>query len=96
MDTRSASPPARVCSATSGVLIRLLVTRGMDTAPLSRAVTQVKAARGTMLAMVGMRASCQPMPVLMMVAPAPFTWRARVTTWSQELPPATRSSMDNR
>jgi hypothetical protein len=30
----------------------------------------LKAARGTLVAMVGMRASCQPMPVLMMVAPA--------------------------
>ena len=33
-------------------------------------VTQAKAARGTLVAMVGTRASCQPMPVLMIVAPA--------------------------
>ena len=36
IDIRSASPPARTCSATSGVLMRLEVTRGMDTTPLSR------------------------------------------------------------
>ena len=96
MEIRSALPAARICSATSGVLIRLLVTNGMDTAPFSRPVTQVKAARGTMLAMVGMRASCQPMPVLMMVAPAVSTCLASATTWGQELPPATRSSMESR
>jgi hypothetical protein len=34
----------------------------MDTSPFIRAVTQVKAPLGTMVAMVGMRASCHPMP----------------------------------
>jgi hypothetical protein len=34
------------------------------------AVTHVKAARGTEVAIVGIRASCQPMPVLSIVAPA--------------------------
>ncbi len=50
--------------------MRLLVMSGTDTAPISRCVTHVYAARGTDVAMVGMRASCQPIPVLMRVAPA--------------------------
>ncbi len=36
-------------------------------------VTQVNAARGTEVAIVGIRASCQPMPVLRIVAPAAVT-----------------------
>ena len=67
------SPSASSCSATSGVLIRLVATSGTATAPMSFFVTQAKAPRGTVVAMVGMRASCQPMPVLMMVAPAAST-----------------------
>ena len=96
IDTMSAQPEARTSSATSGVLIRLVVTSGILTAPLSRLVTQAKAARGTIVAMVGMRASCQPMPVLMMVAPAVSIACARATTSSQVLPPWTRSSIDRR
>ena len=49
-----------------------------------------------MVAMVGMRASCQPMPVLMMVAPAASMALASCTTSSQVLPPSTRSSIDRR
>jgi hypothetical protein len=70
IDTMSASPAASTSSATSGVLMRLVVISGIFTSPFMRAVTQAKAARGTIVAMVGMRASCQPMPVLMIVAPA--------------------------
>ena len=47
IDTRSASPPARILSATSGVLMRLLATTGMPTAALTRAVAQLQAAAGT-------------------------------------------------
>jgi hypothetical protein len=43
---------------------------GIETLPISFLVTQAKAARGTLVAIVGMRASCQPIPVLMIVAPA--------------------------
>jgi hypothetical protein len=68
IDTISASPRARIASATCGSLMRLVVTSGIDTAPFSLRVTQLKAPRGTGVAMVGMRASCQPIPVLMMVA----------------------------
>jgi hypothetical protein len=53
--------------------MRLLVTSGTFTSPRSRRVTQAKAAARHQVAMVGMRASCQPMPVLMIVAPAAST-----------------------
>jgi hypothetical protein len=45
--------------------------------------------------MVGMRASCQPMPVLRCVAPAAMAW-ASCTTSSSVEPPSTRSSIDRR
>ncbi|MCY1437691.1 hypothetical protein D9M71_538630 [compost metagenome] len=96
MDTMSASPSASTCSATSGVLMRLVVTSGMSISPRSLAVTLVKAARGTLVAMVGMRASCQPMPVLISVAPACSMAFASTTISSQLLPPSTRSSIDRR
>jgi hypothetical protein len=59
-------------------------------------VTQANAARGTLVAMVGTRASCQPMPVLMMLAPPCATALPNVTTSSQLLPPGTRSIIDRR
>ena len=59
MDTISASPRAKTVSATSGVLIRLEVMTGIDNSARTLALAQVKAARGTLVAMVGMRASCQ-------------------------------------
>ena len=96
IETRSAAPRASSSSATSGVLIRLLVTSGIETAPLTFSVTQPNAPRGTEVAMVGIRASCQPMPVLMMVAPAASTSLARAVTSSRVEPPGTRSSMDSR
>jgi hypothetical protein len=46
-DTMSAPPPARMRSATSGMLMRLVVTSGTLTCGLSLAVTPAKAARGT-------------------------------------------------
>lgn len=96
IDTMSARPEASISSATSGVLTRLLVTSGTETAPRTFSVTQVNAPRGTEVAMVGMRASCQPIPVLMMVAPAASTARARCTTSSSVEPSGTRSSMESR
>jgi hypothetical protein len=66
------------------------------TSPLSFAVTPAKAARGTEVAMVGTRASCQPMPVLMMVAPAASIALACITISSQAEPPSTSSSIDSR
>ncbi len=95
-DTMSAQPSASSSSASWGVLMRLVVTSGMFTEPMTRLVTQAYAPRGTEVAMVGMRASCQPMPVLMMVAPAASTSRASVITSSREEPPGTRSSIESR
>ncbi len=101
MLTMSAAPSASACSATSGVLIRLVVTSGMSM-PSARSsarirwVTQVNAARGTLVAIVGTRASCQPIPVLMIVAPAAAIAFARVTASSQVLPSGIRSSIDRR
>ena len=68
----------------------------MATSPMSFFVTQVKARRGTEVAMVGMRASCQPMPVLMIDAPASSTAFASCTTSSQVDPSGTRSIIDSR
>ena len=42
--------------------MRLVVHNGIPISPFIFWVTQVKAPRGTMVAMVGIRASCQPMP----------------------------------
>ena len=50
--------------------MRLDVITGIVISARTRAVTQVNAALGTDVAMVGMRASCQPIPVLKIVAPA--------------------------
>ena len=66
----SASPRCNTSSATSGVLIRLDVIHGIESSLRNLAVTHVNAARGTLVAMVGIRASCQPTPVLIIVAPA--------------------------
>jgi hypothetical protein len=76
--------------------MRLLVISGTETEPISFRVTQVYAPRGTDVAMVGMRASCQPMPVLIIVAPAASISLASATTSSRVDPPGTRSSMESR
>ena len=47
IDTMSASPLARMSSATSGALMRLLMISGMPMARLMRAAAKRKAARGT-------------------------------------------------
>ena len=101
METMSAKPSASSCSATSGVLMRLLATSGVWIPAAANStrifcVTQANAARGTLVAMVGTRASCQPMPVLIRVAPPRATALPRVMTSSQLLPPGTRSIIDRR
>ena len=78
------------------MLMRLVVISGIFSSGFIFAVTQVKAARGTLVTMVGTRASCQPMPVLMKVAPAASTALACATISGQSLPPSTRSSIDSR
>ena len=96
IDTMSASPRDITSSATCGSLMRLVVTSGTDTLPFSLRVTQLNAARGTGVAMVGIRASCQPIPVLMRVAPAASIACASCTVSSNVPPPSTRSSIDRR
>ncbi len=96
IETRSACPSARIRSATSGVLIRLEAHTGMPTSGRSRSVVQVQAARGTWVRIVGTRASCQPMPVLMTEAPASSRAWASATVSSQVWPSGIRSSSDIR
>ena len=96
IDTRSASPAARIDSASSGVLIRFDAQTGTDTSALSRAVAERQAPGGTWVMIVGTRASCQPMPVLSTVTPASSSRCASSTTSSQVCPPSTRSSSEIR
>ena len=77
------------------MLMRLVATSGKDTCGLSFAVTPANAARGTEVAMVGTRDSCQPMPVLMIVAPAASIARACCTISVQSDPSGTSSSIDS-
>ena len=92
----SASPRARISSAVSGMVMRFEAITGIDTCGRSRPVIHVNAPRGTEVTMVGTRASCQPMPVLMIVAPAPSTAAASASVSSQVWPSSTRSSNDMR
>ena len=69
--------------------------RGIPNFPMSRFVTKAKPPRGTIVAMVGILASCQPIPVLITSAPAISISLARCSTSSQELPPTTKSNMLN-
>ena len=59
MLTMSAQPSARIFSATSGALMRLVVQSGMPTSLFIFFVTQAKAARGTDVAIVGTRRSTE-------------------------------------
>ena len=83
------------CFGIAGALKRFVAITGSRVAALMRADTQPKAPRGTMPAMVGIRASCQPMPVLrgdagaFDLAEQPHRVRARVR-------PATRSRPEMR
>ena len=78
------------------MLILLVVQMGTATAPFSFLDTHVKAPLGTDVAMVGMRASCQPIPVLIIDAPAASTCRANSSTSAHVDPPSTRSNIDSR
>ena len=96
IETRSASPAARMSSASSGVLIRLEAQTGTFAISLRRAVAERQAPRGTWVMIVGTRASCQPMPVLRTVTPASSSSPASSVTSSQVWPPSTRSSSEIR
>ena len=87
METKSASPSANTCSATSGILMRLLVMVGMLSSLFRRPVTPENAARGTIVAIVGTADSCQVKCVLIIVAPAFSISLASNTTSSQDIPP---------
>ena len=76
--------------------MRLDAQTGMPTSGRSRAVVEAQAARGTCVRIVGTRASCQPMPVLITEAPADSTACASATVSSQVWPSGTRSSSDIR
>jgi hypothetical protein len=78
------------------MLMRLVATTGTRSSGFSLAVTPANAARGTEVAIVGTRDSCQPMPVLMRVAPAASIARAWATISSQAEPPGTSSAIDSR
>ena len=58
IETKSASPFARTDSATSGIFILFDVITGTLTTFFKRFVTDVKAALGTIVAMVGTGLSC--------------------------------------
>ncbi len=96
IETRSASPRARMSSAISGELIRLDAQTGMLTAFLRRAVHGTQAPCGTWVMIVGTRASCQPMPVLNIETPAASSSWASASTSSQVWPPSTRSTSEIR
>ena len=70
----------------SGVLIRLDVTTGTENSCLNLAVTQVNAALEPWWQWLGF-ASCQPMPVLIIVAPAFSIALPSCITSSALLPP---------
>ena len=91
METRSASPAASTDSATSGMLMRLEVITGMDTSWRTRWVTPVKAALGTMVAMVGTWDSCQVKCVEMILTPARSSSLDNWATSSQLIPPCSIS-----
>ena len=55
IETMSAPPSVSSDSASSGVLMRLVVTSGRSTSRLSLAVTQAKAARGTRAELLALR-----------------------------------------
>ena len=58
--TPTAEPSASTASAVAGMLMRFVVQRGMEStfSCFSFLVTHAKPARGTQVAMVGMRAAC--------------------------------------
>ena len=95
IETISACPFDNIFSAISGVFILLVVIKGTLTSPIILLVTQLKAALGTIVAIVGILDSCQPIPVFIKFTPAISSSLANCTTSSQELPPSTKSSIDN-
>ena len=96
MDTMSAIPSLKIFSATRGSFMRFDVTTGIFRYGRSLPVTQANAARGTIIAIVGTRASCQPIPVFIRDAPASSTRCPSSTTSSKLLPSSTKSRQERR
>ena len=71
------------------MLIRFDATTGICTCSATALLMSTNALLGTEVTMVGTRASCQPMPVLMIVAPAASTSVASAMISSQLCPPST-------
>ena len=94
--TRSASPRSITASPISGVLMRLTAATGISRCSRSARLTHVKPAGGTLVAIVGIRASCQPMPVLTIDAPADSTSRPSASTCSNSWASGTRSRAESR
>ena len=72
-----------------GMLIRFDATTGMLTCSAIALLISTNALLGTEVTIVGTRASCQPMPVLMIVAPEFSTSFASETISSQLCPSST-------
>ena len=96
IETISAIPSLKMLSATFGSLIRFEVTIGILRCGRNLPVTQANAARGTIMPIVGIRASCQPIPVFMRDAPAFSTRCPSSTTSSKLLPSSTKSRQERR
>ena len=94
--TLSTTSGLAVVDTTPGAGIGSLVITGTLTTSRKRRVAQLKAARGTKVATVGMRASCQPMPVLSSETPAACKASANALTSSQLQPCSTKSSKEMR
>ena len=91
----SASPSDNIFSAVSGMFILLEVINGIEISSFIFLVTQENAPLGTDVAIVGILASCQPIPVLIIVAPAFSISLPSCTTSFQELPFSTKSNIDS-
>ncbi len=80
----------------SGIFILLDVIKGILISAFIFFVTQVNAALGTEVAIVGILDSCQPIPVFIIVAPAFSIALPNCTISSQELPFSTKSNIERR
>ena len=80
---------ARISSAACGMLMRFDATTGMFTCSATALLMSTNALLGTEVTIVGTRASCQPNPELIIVAPAASTSFASAMISSQLWPSST-------
>mmetsp|Transcript_2900 Transcript_2900/g.8763 ORF Transcript_2900/g.8763 Transcript_2900/m.8763 type:complete len:272 (-) Transcript_2900:634-1449(-) len=99
IETRSDASFRKSSSQTLTSLMRFVAQRATSKSGpsrrLSSAVVKAKAARGTHVAIVGTRASCQPTPVLSTSTPSSRNDPARAMASSKEKPPFTSSKRDS-